>query len=988
MARFNAHLRGRLYWPIAALFSALWCATGARLLAELWPRQLIGLASPTALIISGAIGAVLSYIVFKPWRIASAPHAFWPLGLSALYLFQPTAAPIWGIAALLSGLGGVLWLSARWPAGKSEWLWDITAFVAPLALFVATCAPSVLPGDSAEFQFVVPTWGIPHPTGYPLYLLLGRLAMMLPLGSIAYRLNLFSAVAAAGAVWALYRAARALDLSRAAALIGAAMLTVSATFWSQATIAEKYALNAFFVALTLWLGLEWHKRRSARWLAVWIWSYGLSLTHHRTMLMLAPAYLLLIWLTDRALLHPKMLLRLSPLFFTPLSLYLVLPLFSSLNPPYAYMRIDSLRSFFDLVLARTYQSGLFRGGWAALPNRVGELGQLLWQQFGLPGLAMILLGWIALWRQKRAIAWTLLAGIAGEVFFALNYYVPNTAVYYLPAYVWLALCATATVQAGIVGLRTSRSLYVCWVLLLAVWPLSLGISRFAGHDQRRAYAGLAFDYIYGQMALRAVEENALIVGDWLPATVLWYMQLTERLAPTAQIVAVDSLEWQWHPYVEQGLRANRPVYLARPLMAAGDRYVLASAGPLIQVRETSVESQDDHCVALPAPQTTVRWCGFDLAATPPGAEGQARPVSDGQAVEGGSTLHLTLYWQAQTKPSRDYAVTVRLIDPAGQVQIEKQSRHPVGGTYPTSRWQTSGVVPDYYRLSLPAALPSGRYTVQVELGLPFQPGDRLNVVNLEVIKPPRWPYATPSTPLRRSLGSVVLLGHDAPPQAAVGEVIKLALLWLVRHTPEEWPTLVLVDQDGTERTVSTTYDNWADWRPGAQIVQPYTIEITETLARVEVKMGVQRVRLPLRVVQSPPPLANFGNRIRLRSYQYDQRTLKAGDTLRLTLNWEAIGPLDEPYKVFVHVLGSNGLPVAQQDNEPLNGTYPTTRWTRGERVADPYAFNLPVDLSPGEYQVEVGLYRLADLGRLPVLDTNQNAIDDKVFLDPIVVVGP
>jgi hypothetical protein len=123
----------------------------------------------------------------------------------------------------------------------------------------------------------------------------------------------------------------------------------------------------------------------------------------------------------------------------------------------------------------------------------------------------------------------------------------------------------------------------------------------------------------------------------------------------------------------------------------------------------------------------------------------------------------------------------------------------------------------------------------------------------------------------------------------------------------------------------------------------------------------------------------------LRDYAYASHSLKGGDEVRLTLEWEATQDIGEPYKVFVHVLGQNGLPVAQQDNEPLNGTYPTTRWGRGDRVTDPYAFSLPRGLPPGEYRVEVGLYRISDLSRLPVLDEEGNVMDDKVFLEPIVV---
>jgi hypothetical protein len=107
--------------------------------------------------------------------------------------------------------------------------------------------------------------------------------------------------------------------------------------------------------------------------------------------------------------------------------------------------------------------------------------------------------------------------------------------------------------------------------------------------------------------------------------------------------------------------------------------------------------------------------------------------------------------------------------------------------------------------------------------------------------------------------------------------------------------------------------------------------------------------------------------------------------VHVTLEWEAMRAMDEAYKVFVHVLGPGGLPIAQQDNEPLNGTYPTTRWQQGERVSDPYAIALPADLAPGEYAVEVGLYRISDLTRLPVLDAGQNVVDDKLYLDPLVV---
>ncbi|MFB0545768.1 MAG: protein O-mannosyl-transferase family, partial [Anaerolineae bacterium] len=67
-------------------------------------------------------------------------------------------------------------------------------FLASLALYLKTLGPSVLEGDSALFQYAPYTLAVTYPTGYPIYLLLGKLwVTLVPLGSIAYRMNLLSA---------------------------------------------------------------------------------------------------------------------------------------------------------------------------------------------------------------------------------------------------------------------------------------------------------------------------------------------------------------------------------------------------------------------------------------------------------------------------------------------------------------------------------------------------------------------------------------------------------------------------------------------------------------------------------------------------------------------------------------------------------------------------------------------------------------------------
>ena len=107
-----------------------------------------------------------------------------------------------------------------------------------LAMYVRTLAPDVLYGDSAEFQTLAYTLGVTHSTGYSIYLLLARLLGFLPIGSPAWRVNLFSAVSAAVTLGNVFLLGRYLTRSRIGALLGAFALGLSYTFWSQAIIAE------------------------------------------------------------------------------------------------------------------------------------------------------------------------------------------------------------------------------------------------------------------------------------------------------------------------------------------------------------------------------------------------------------------------------------------------------------------------------------------------------------------------------------------------------------------------------------------------------------------------------------------------------------------------------------------------------------------------------------------------------------------------------
>jgi hypothetical protein len=90
--------------------------------------------------------------------------------------------------------------------------------------------------------------------------------------------------------------------------------------------------------------------------------------------------------------------------------------------------------------------------------------------------------------------------------------------------------------------------------------------------------------------------------------------------------------------------------------------------------------------------------------------------------------------------------------------------------------------------------------------------------------------------------------------------------------------------------------------------------------------------------------------------------------------------MDEDYTVFVHILDERQRIWGQEDIWPVHGTYPTSQWKEYEIIKDVHSVRLSYEAPPGEYQIEVGLYLLSTMARLPVLDEEMRPVDDKVII--------
>ena len=183
---------------------------------------------------------------------------------------------------------------------RRDLYWAAAAGAASLAVYVRTLAPGVVAElDTPMFQFIGRVLGVAHNPGYPLYVLLTYPIALLPIGSLPYRINLFSALCGALAVALVFLVARRLGCGRPTSLVAALGLAFGQVFWSQAVIAEVYTLHAALVAGVLLGMLEWGRSRRASWYYAGVAALAAGLAHHTTIVAFLPAMAVYAWLTDR-----------------------------------------------------------------------------------------------------------------------------------------------------------------------------------------------------------------------------------------------------------------------------------------------------------------------------------------------------------------------------------------------------------------------------------------------------------------------------------------------------------------------------------------------------------------------------------------------------------------------------------------------------------------------------------------------------------------
>lgn len=459
------------------------------------------------------------------------------------------------------------------PSKLKQNLPAIILFIFFASLYIYTAAPGVYDGDSGELAAAVNTLGLAHPTGFPLYMLSGKLfTLLVPIKDIAYRLNIFSSLLTATALAFFYYTLKNLGNSSFASLTASFILGLGRnTIWANSGRADVYALSLLFVSVLFFIFSKWKSNPDTKHFYLYGFLWGLSLGTHALMLIMGIPFLFMLWQA-----RPFLKSHISVLIKT--AIITILPGVQYFYLLFAYKRNGivnwgSMASFHDLInyiTQRDYTFKMFAYSSSYLGGYFSKLFSLLLGEFGIL-IIISLCGLIYVFKKDRSLFAIFGLVTMANAFMMLSYG-QTSELLILYHYVFLIdLILAITFAFGFDLLIKSIEKNRRFVTIFGVFMV-LAVSYQAVHSFN--YNNRRHNYIFEDFARNAligVDHGSIVfIGDDPVVGPLWYLQtLGERKDVT--VISLGLLKFDWYirnlmkkyPWLmdqavlEQGLDATR-----------------------------------------------------------------------------------------------------------------------------------------------------------------------------------------------------------------------------------------------------------------------------------------------------------------------------------------------------------------------------------------------------------------------------------------------
>lgn len=451
----------------------------------------------------------------------------------------------------------------------------IASFIISFSLYLLTLAPGVQFTDSGELAGVCVTLGIAHPTGYPLFAILGHIWSLIPFPfSKIYSLNLFAAFLTTMSSMVFFvnsylvikfhqgkktakqqgksskptRQATAMTegLILIVSFISALAYAASMTIWEQGTSIEVYSLQLLLINLVLFTSFSYflNEKRDVKFLLLSSFLLGLGFANHMTTILLLPALLYFLFR------HPGegfdfsagrwklMLLLMIPLLLG-VSFYLYLPFRSSVQPEFNWGYVSrSFDKFLYHIQGKQYQVWMFTGA-AAWKENAAKFFSSFPLQFGWIGLIPMLFGIYESFRKSRELFYFLVILALSCIFYTFNYSIHDIETYFVSAFIAFLLFASAGIAAFTTKFPRSAPLFF-------LVPLFSMVLNYSENDKSKDY--LVEEYT--RNLVNNLKPNAIVISAqwdyWCSA--FWYKQRVEGWRKDVALVEKELLRRTWFPY--------------------------------------------------------------------------------------------------------------------------------------------------------------------------------------------------------------------------------------------------------------------------------------------------------------------------------------------------------------------------------------------------------------------------------------------------------
>jgi len=442
-----------------------------------------------------------------------------------------------------------------------------------LIIYLSTLSPTVQFIDSGELAVVCAKLGIAHPTGYPIYTILGRIFTLLPVKDIIFRVNLMSLLVVCFSNLILFfvilkiieppfekKKREAVEGSHYkiwAAFLATLIFSFTPTLWSQATSNEVYSLNVLFYSLIIILLLLWRSnlRRlkgdgdpsRERIFFLLVFLYGLSFGNHMSTILLFPALIFFVIATQGwSVFDSKKIILSLLLFILGLSIYIYLPIRSSQATLLDWGNPETWSTFKRHVTGWQYQVWMFSESLEKLFSNFENFVGLFFRQFPIWFLPLPLLGVYELFSKDRKILIFLLIFFFANIFYGINYDIPDIDPYFLSSF----LINSILIGAGLCSLfqiiqklRIKKVIWYGIIFCFILLPFIILKKNYFEADKSKNY----FAYDFASNLMGSVKKDAILLTDvWDHYSPWLYLRYIELKRPDVTYLDKELCRRSWY----------------------------------------------------------------------------------------------------------------------------------------------------------------------------------------------------------------------------------------------------------------------------------------------------------------------------------------------------------------------------------------------------------------------------------------------------------